>query len=220
MTPARDVYAAELRRMSENRRSRGEPAETAEVYADDLRQAAETQRRHLRERRRSRDHRGGLFPWAALAIAGSTLAASALIGRRYSPEPAHPEIDRWYHSLDKPSYTPPDAVFGGVWPVLEVLLAAGGYRLMRAEPGRDRDAAIALWLLNAAMVGGWTKIFFSERSLAGGALAAGGLLGAGAAYVKFARRVDPLAAAAGVPYTAWVAFATLLSEEIWRRNPD
>ena len=70
------------------------------------------------------------------------------------------------------------------------------------------------------MIGGWAKLFFGERSLAGGSLAAAGMLGAGAAYVAFARRVDPLAGAAGIPYTAWLAFATLLSEEVWRRNAD
>ena len=199
MTPDRDLYAADVRRMTEQRQPRGEAARTAEVYADQVRHMAETQRRHLRESRPRRDRGGGLPPWAALAVAGGAVAASALIGRRYSPEPAHPDIDRWYHGLDKPSYTPPDPVFGGVWPVLEVLLAAGGYRLLRAEPGRDRNAAVALWLLNVAMVGGWTKIFFGERSLACGALASGGMLAAGAAYVDFARRVDPLAGAAGVP---------------------
>jgi translocator protein len=160
----------------------------------------------------------GLSLWAALAIAGGAMAVSALVGRRYGPEPSHPDIDRWYHGLDKPSYTPPDQVFGGVWPVLEVLLAVGGYRLLRSEPGPDRDTALALWLFNVAMIGGWTEIFFGERSLAGGSYAAAGMLASGAAYVEFARRVDGVAGAAGVPYTAWLAFATILSEEVWRRN--
>jgi tryptophan-rich sensory protein len=38
--------------------------------------------------------------------------------------------------------------------------------------------------------------------------------------VERASRVDGLAAAAGVPFTAWVAFATVLGEEIRRRNPS
>ena len=74
----------------------------------------EHQRRYRGERRRHR--RDGFSPWTALAVAGGVMAVSALIGRRYSPEPSHPDIDRWYHDLDKPSYTPPDPVFGGVWP--------------------------------------------------------------------------------------------------------
>jgi len=219
MTLERELYADDVEGMTEHQR-RGREAAMAEreLYVEDARRMNEHQQRHLGERRRHR--RDGFSRWTALAVAGGVMAVSALIGRRYSPEPSHPDIDRWYHDLDKPSYTPPDPVFGGVWPVLQVLLAIGGYRLLRAAPGCDRDTALALWLFNAAMIGGWTKIFFGERSLAGGSLAAGGMLASGAAYVEFARRVDGLAGAAGVPFAAWLAFATLLSEEVWRRNPD
>jgi tryptophan-rich sensory protein len=168
-------------------------------------------------RRRARSA-GGLSPWAALAIAGGAVAASALIGRRYSPDRSHPGIDRWYHELEKPGVTPPDPVFGAVWPVLEALMAVGGYRLLRAPGSPERNAAVALWLVNIAMIGGWTKIFFGERSLAGGAVGAAAMIGTGAAYVERASHVDGIAAATGVPFTAWVAFATALSEEIWRRN--
>lgn len=178
----------------------------------------------VRERHRSgerfpRRHRGGgLSPWAALAIAGGAVAVSALVGRRYSPDRSHPKIDRWYHGLDKPAMTPPDPVFGAVWPVLEALMAAGGYRLLRAPRSPERDVALALWALNIAMIGGWTKIFFGERSVRGGAVASAAMVGSGAAFVERASHVDGLAAASGVPFTAWIAFATALSEEIWRRN--
>jgi translocator protein len=219
MALERELYADDAERMiAHQRRAREAVVAERELYAEDARHMIKDQRRHRSERRRRR--RGGVSPWTALAIAGGAVALSALIGRRYSPEPAHPAIDRWYHDLDKPSYTPPDPVFGCVWPMLEVLLAVGGYRLLRAPPGPDRDTALALWAFNIAMIGGWTKLFFGERSLAGGSLAAAGMLASSAAYVEFARRVDGWSGAAGVPFTAWLAFATLLSEEIWRRNPE
>ncbi|WP_254602656.1 tryptophan-rich sensory protein, partial [Sphingomonas bacterium] len=53
------------------------------------------------------------------------LGASALLGRRNAPDPSHPAIRRWYARLHKPGFTPPDAAFGAVWPVLETGLAAG-----------------------------------------------------------------------------------------------
>ena len=59
----------------------------------------------------------GLSPWAAGAIVAGVLGVSALVGRRNAPDPLHPEIDRWYHRLSKPAYTPPDPVFGAVWPM-------------------------------------------------------------------------------------------------------
>ena len=192
----------------------------ARHYAPDVEEFVRERHRHgdRHPSGRARRRTGGLSPWAALAIAGGAVAASALIGRRYSPDRSHPDIDRWYHELEKPNITPPDPVFGAVWPVLEALLAVGGYRLLRAPSSPERNAAVALWLVNIAMIGGWTKVFFDERSLAGGAAGAAAMIGTGAAYVERASRVDGIAAAAGVPFTAWVAFATALSEEIWRRN--
>ncbi|RYZ95062.1 MAG: tryptophan-rich sensory protein, partial [Moraxellaceae bacterium] len=40
-----------------------------------------------------------------------------------APDPSHPGTRRWYNRLDKPGFTPPDAVFGAVWPLLENILA-------------------------------------------------------------------------------------------------
>ena len=198
----RDLYASEVRRLNEDHDRRLE------------RRRRERASRHEPSRRRH----GGFAPLAAAAIAGGAMALSAFVGRRYSPDRSHPGIERWYHDLEKPSFTPPDPLFGAVWPVLEVLLATGGYRLLREPSSPDRDRALALWAVNVAMIPGWTKIFFGERSLSGGVAAAVAHLGAGLAYVENARRVDGVAAACGVPYTAWLAFASVLAEEVWRRN--
>ncbi|WP_231639149.1 tryptophan-rich sensory protein [Sphingomonas profundi] len=161
----------------------------------------------------------GLSPLLALGAVGVVLGASALVGRRNAPDPSHPGIRRWYRRLDKPGYTPPDAAFGAVWPMLETGLALGGYRLLRKPSGAARNAAIGLWLLNTAMIGGWTQLFFREKRLAASAAASGAMVATGAAYVATAARVDRPAAAAAIPFVAWLGFATLLAERIWRDNP-
>ncbi|WP_162242930.1 tryptophan-rich sensory protein [Sphingomonas sp. Leaf412] len=161
----------------------------------------------------------GLSPAIALGIVGTVLAVSAVVGRRNAPDPAHPGIRRWYRGLDKPGVTPPDAVFGAVWPVLETGLAVGGYRLLRRPPGPARDAAVGLWLANGAMIGGWTALFFRRKRLGASAVASGAMVATSAAYVATAAKVDRPAAAAGVPLTLWLGFATLLATRIWRDNP-
>ena len=160
-----------------------------------------------------------LSPILALGAVGVVLGASALIGRRNAPDPSHPGIRRWYRRLDKPGFTPPDAAFGAVWPVLETGLAVGGYRLLRRPSGGARNAAVGLWLLNTAMVGGWTQLFFREKRLGASAAASGAMVVTGAAYVAAAARVDRPAAATAVPFVAWLGFATILAERIWRDNP-
>jgi len=156
---------------------------------------------------------------ASALIIVAVLGVSAAIGRRNAPDPSHPATRRWYKRLDKPSFTPPDAVFGAVWPVLETGLAVGGYRLLRQPPSTKRTGAVGLWLLNTAMVGGWTQLFFREKRLGASAAASGAMVATGAAYVATAAKVDRPAAAAAVPFVAWLGFATLLAERIWRDNP-
>jgi len=162
--------------------------------------------------------RSGLSPLLALGAVGVVLGVSAVVGRRNAPDPSHPGIRRWYRRLDKPGFTPPDAVFGAVWPVLETGLAVGGYRLLRQPAGGARDVATGFWLLNSAMVGGWTQLFFREKRLGASAAASGAMIASGAAYVAAAARVDRPAAGLAVPFVAWVGFATILATRIWSDN--
>ena len=162
----------------------------------------------------------GLPRSVAATIAGGVLGVSALIGRRNAPDPSHPGIRGWYRRLDKPGFTPPDPVFGAVWPGLESLAAVGGYRLLRRPPSPRRKAAVGLWLANAAMIGGWTELFFRRRRTGSSAVAAATMAAGSAALVATAWKVDRPAAATIVPLAGWLGFATLLATDVWRRNPD
>ncbi|MBB3691809.1 tryptophan-rich sensory protein [Sphingomonas sp. BK580] len=162
---------------------------------------------------------GGWSPVAALGLVGLVLGASAVLGRRNAPDRTHPAIRRWYQRLDKPDVTPPDAVFGAVWPALEVGLAIGGYRLLRRPASGRRNAAVALWLANSAMIGGWSELFFRRQRLGASAAASGAMLASGTALVATAARVDRTAAMTALPYAGWLGFATLLAERIRRDNP-
>ena len=157
-------------------------------------------------------------PAAALAVA-AVLGAGAALGRRNAPDASHPQVRRWYRRLRKPGFTPPDAVFGAVWPVLETGLAIGGYRLLRRPSGPARNAAVGLWLVETAMVGGWTELFFRRHALTAGTAAAAAMTAGAAGLVATSARVDRGATAMAVPFAAWLGFATLLTERIRERNP-
>jgi tryptophan-rich sensory protein len=162
----------------------------------------------------------GFSPLVAGGIVFGLLGLSALVGRRNAPDALHPGIMNWYRRLDKPDFTPPDASFGAVWPVLEISMAVGGYRLLRTEPSTRRNASIGLWLVTTGMIGGWTEIFFRECNLAGSAAASSAMLASTAAYVATTHRVDRVAQATAVPLLGWLAFATVLATRIWQRNPS
>ena len=124
----------------------------------------------------------------------------------------------WYASLRKPDLTPPPPVIGAVWTVLDVLMAVAGTRLLTAPPNRTRDTALGCWSLSVAGIAAYPWVFFDRKKLGASTAASSAMLASATAYVATAARVDRPAAAMGVPLIVWLGLATLLSEELWRRN--
>ncbi len=153
---------------------------------------------------------------AAAAIAGLAVLACAAAGGANGPQ--RPRAAVWYLGLKKPGFTPPGPVVGATWGVLEGLLVAAGYRLLRAPASTSRDVAVAGWAGVLAGLAGFPWVFFRERRLGASALAAGAMLAAGATATVAARRVDRPAARLMLPVVGWLAFATLLAVELRRRN--
>jgi benzodiazapine receptor len=153
----------------------------------------------------------------ALAGFGAATAGAAWLGSRYS---RNGNRNSWYRELDKPRFTPPDAVFPVVWTALYTMIAWSGWRIWSAAPSRERNAALRLWISQLAANARWSKLFFGERrpKLALADILA--LEGTIASYITAARKVDRAAANAFIPYGAWVAFATVLNAEIVRRSPQ
>ena len=156
-------------------------------------------------------------PTTALLSGGAVLTAAALGS---SNGPGRPLTALWYSLLRKPDYTPRGSVIGPVWVTLELLLAATGYRLLRAPATPLRDAAVATWGMTLAGLAGYPWLFFRKKRLAASALTSGAMLASATGLAMTARQIDRPAAAMTVPLVLWLGFATLLSEELWRRNPQ
>ena len=154
----------------------------------------------------------------ALIGTGAAVLTALLIGSHFGPGPNRPGAASWYAHLDKPAYTPPGPVFGVVWPVLGALMWLAGYRLAVAEPRPARAVALGAWLLNVIGIGAYPAVFFGRKQPAAGLAITGAMLGSAKAQVLAASRVDRPAALASLPFLAWLAFAALLGEEVWRRN--
>jgi tryptophan-rich sensory protein len=153
---------------------------------------------------------------ANVAIGALPLALGGLSGASTASE-----IRGWYRTLDRPSWNPPDAVFGPVWTGLYGLMGAALVRVARS-PQRpaavDRRLALGLFATQLALNGAWSWIFFSRHAI-GTALAEILVLWlAIAATIGAFATIRPSAAALLVPYLAWVTFATVLTASIWRRN--
>ena len=123
--------------------------------------------------------------------------------------------DAWYASLDKPSFTPPDWVFGPVWSVLYVLIALAGWRTFERRPGQW---SMTVWWTQLGLNFLWSPVFFGAHQigLAFGIILL--LLASVLAFIATSWRHDRLTSLLFVPYAAWVGYASLLNGAIYALN--
>jgi tryptophan-rich sensory protein len=147
-------------------------------------------------------HGSGQQILAAAIFAGTTLAVAAVGSIATGGGQA------WYDTLDKPSFTPPDATFGIVWTILYVLIAVAGWIAWRAT---DDPRPTIAWAVQMALNLLWTAVFFGLEAPwpAVGVIVA--LIGALIATIAVFRQVAPVAAVLMVPYLLWVLFAAALN---------
>lgn len=146
------------------------------------------------------------------------VAISALVARMNAPTEDNWEVYSDYEELVQPEIKPPSKVFAMVWPPLFMALTLSGLRIWNAPRSAARTQALTLWGTVQALNAVWMAL--GPKRLGGQLSAAIASLGASAAYVWRARQVDPPAANMVAPYVGWIGFANVLTEELWRKNPE
>lgn len=124
--------------------------------------------------------------------------------------------DAWYAALAKPSFNPPNWVFGPVWTILYVLVAVAGWRTWQRLP--RTTAAMALWTLQLVLNFAWSPAFFGLHRVDLAFFIVVAMLASIAGFIAVSARHDRASALLFVPYLAWVGFATMLNGAIWRLN--
>ncbi len=149
---------------------------------------------------------------AALPLAA--VVATSLLGQLAT----FPNLAPWYEGLAKPSFNPPNWVFGPAWTMLYALMAYAAYRILKLEPSPAQRTAIVLFYAQLALNSAWPWMFFAAHSPALGlANIVPQLLLVVAAATAFIR-LDRIAGICLLPLIAWVTFATALNAAIWRLN--
>jgi len=128
-------------------------------------------------------------------------------------------VNDWYLSLNKPSFNPPNWIFGPVWMVLYVLMgiAAG---IVWAKGFYHIWVKTALYnfgfqlLFNAL----WSVVFFGFKNPFWALLVILFLLALILLTIKWFNVVSRTAAYLLIPYFLWVCYATILNYKIWEMN--
>lgn len=140
--------------------------------------------------------------------------AAGIIGSVFTA----PNIEGWYAALAKPSWNPPNWVFGPVWITLYALMGIAAYLIWRQKnaPG----AKMALWAYGTqlALNALWSMLFFGLKNPGLAFFEIIVLLVSILIATKLFWKISPQAGALMIPYIAWVSFAAYLNFTIWQLN--
>lgn len=129
-------------------------------------------------------------------------------------------VGPWYRNLRKPSWNPPDWLFGPAWTVILGLAAWAGVLAWRQAAG---DSGLELRILvlfgiNILLHGAWSPIFFNLRRPDWALLEVPWLWLSILALIIGLAPLSSLAAWLLAPYLVWVAFAAFLNWTIVKMN--
>lgn len=127
-------------------------------------------------------------------------------------------IDQWYSGLLKSSLTPPNYMFGIVWSVLYVLIAAAGWLIWEKEHTVDLTLIKRLYIIQLLLNFSWTPLFFNYHLIGLSLLCLLIILVLVATLLGLSYRVLKSVAYLLTPYLLWLFLAGYLNLYIWLYN--
>ena len=128
------------------------------------------------------------------------------------------EIGPWYFQLQKPSWQPPDWLFGPAWTTIYILTSIAGVKAWRRADEVQRRYFLGALLLNLVLNLLWSLIFFTAQRPDIALLEVVPLWLSILLMVLLVRSYSPQSALLMLPYLGWVAFATYLNWTIVQLN--
>lgn len=126
--------------------------------------------------------------------------------------------DDWFVNLIKPSFNPPNYLFGPVWSALYFLMGFSLFLIAKKEASQYRTNAILVFGMQL-FLNFWWSIFFFRFHRPDIALAEIILMWLFILWMIYSfYKVKPVAAYLQIPYLLWVSFASLLNASFWWLN--
>lgn len=146
----------------------------------------------------------------------------------------------WYKTIKRPTWGPPDWIFGPMWTFLYASMGYASFRVWSEGSGFSGAARIPLifYIIQLMLNATWTwvicfasceifslfvfvfsQVFFGYHLLGLALIHILVLLAFIITTGLSFYRIDRLAGWLFVPYVAWVSFASFLTFTIWRLNP-
>ncbi len=128
------------------------------------------------------------------------------------------EIPTWYAGLNKPSFNPPNWIFGPMWTTLYLLMGISFYMIWKIPPSPARTQAIRIFVIQFVLNFCWSIIFFSMHQIGWALVEIIAMWVCILLTILQFRKLSTTAAVLLIPYLLWVSFASLLNGSIWQLN--
>ena len=127
-------------------------------------------------------------------------------------------VPEWYATLNRPSFNPPNWIFGPVWTTLYMLMGISLFLIWKQDVSKERNLAILVFMLQLLLNFGWSFIFFYFNMI-GFALIEIILLWISIVIMLVLfYKIKPMASYINIPYLLWVTFATVLNGSYYFLN--
>ena len=127
-------------------------------------------------------------------------------------------MNNWYETLNRAPWSPPNYVFGIVWPILYLLMFISFRLVFFNKKCKGLCEPLLFFLLQLVLNLGWTTIFFRFRQLVAGLILITAIIGiTGYTAYRF-YSIDKTASLLLIPYLLWLCVAFSLNAYIVMYN--
>ena len=127
-------------------------------------------------------------------------------------------IDGWYLHLNKPSFNPPNYLFGPVWTFLYLMMGVSFFMILQKPKDKYYKKSVIVFCVQLFLNFWWSFLFFKFQML-GIALIEIVLIWLSIlTMIIVFYKINRFAALLQIPYLLWVSFASVLNASIWWLN--
>jgi translocator protein len=120
-------------------------------------------------------------------------------------------VTSWYSRLNKPSFNPPNFIFGPVWTLLYILMGISSYLIWAKRHSFYATKSLFVYGIQLILNFSWSIVFFGLKLPLGAFINVLLLWISIISMIILFYKVDKKAAFLQVPYLLWVSFASVLN---------
>ena len=152
--------------------------------------------------------------WLKLIFSVIIAQLAGIIGSAFTIN----SINTWYSTLTRPSFNPPNWIFGPVWTILYLLMGISLYLVLVSKKSRNRKIGLYLFFIQLVLNSIWTVLFFGLQNPLLAFIEIIILWISILFTIIYFYKIDKISSYLLIPYILWVSFASVLNFSIYILN--